>query len=95
MCVAYNILKEQIFITFYQFQPDINFWLQSENTYRVIFIQVFIQSHQSNLFFFNEYLQSQSSWFVITGSDFVVDAHGVGGIQGNGQVCFQKIINEL
>ncbi|KAF8581109.1 glycoside hydrolase family 28 protein [Ramaria rubella] len=49
------------------FQPDIQFWLQSQNTYRVIFIQ------------------SQASWFVITGKDFVVDAHNTGGIQGNGQ----------
>ncbi|KAF7327397.1 hypothetical protein MKEN_00317500 [Mycena kentingensis (nom. inval.)] len=49
------------------FVPNITFWLDPANTYRVVFIQ------------------SQASWFVITGSDFVVDAHGVGGIQGNGQ----------
>ncbi|OSX58334.1 glycoside hydrolase family 28 protein [Postia placenta MAD-698-R-SB12] len=30
-------------------------------------------------------IQSQSSWFVITGRDFVVDAHNTGGIIGNGQ----------
>jgi len=30
--------------------------------------------------------KSQSSWFVLTGNDFVVDAHNTGGIQGNGQV---------
>ena len=30
--------------------------------------------------------QNQSSWFVITGKDFEVDAHNVGGIDGNGQV---------
>ena len=29
--------------------------------------------------------QSQASWFVITGNDFVVDAHNTGGIIGNGQ----------
>ncbi|KAF9563844.1 pectin lyase-like protein [Agrocybe pediades] len=31
------------------------------------------------------FIQSQSSWFVVTGSDFVIDAHNTGGIQGNGQ----------
>lgn len=31
------------------------------------------------------FIQSQSSWFVITGHDFTVDAHGTGGIIGNGQ----------
>ncbi|KAI0922650.1 hypothetical protein AcV5_009568 [Taiwanofungus camphoratus] len=31
------------------------------------------------------FIQSQASWFVITGSDFVVDAHNTGGIIGNGQ----------
>ncbi|KAJ7177653.1 pectin lyase fold/virulence factor, partial [Mycena filopes] len=49
------------------FVPDIQFWLNANNTYRVVFIQ------------------SQASWFVITGQDFEVDAHGTGGIQGNGQ----------
>ncbi|KAJ7918188.1 pectin lyase fold/virulence factor [Mycena leptocephala] len=49
------------------FVPDIEFWLNANNTYRVVFIQ------------------SQASWFVITGSDFEVDAHNTGGIQGNGQ----------
>ncbi|KAJ8082262.1 hypothetical protein PM082_008110 [Marasmius tenuissimus] len=49
------------------FKPDIDFWLDAENTYRVVFIQ------------------SQASWFVITGRDFVIDAHGSGGIIGNGQ----------
>lgn len=29
--------------------------------------------------------QDQSSWFVVTGSDFLIDAHGEGGINGNGQ----------
>ncbi|KAJ7443886.1 pectin lyase fold/virulence factor [Mycena galericulata] len=49
------------------FVPDIEYWLNANNTYRVVFIQ------------------SQASWFVITGSDFLVDAHNTGGIQGNGQ----------
>ncbi|KAJ6481930.1 pectin lyase fold/virulence factor [Mycena sanguinolenta] len=49
------------------FVPNIQFWLDANNTYRVVFIQ------------------SQASWFVITGSDFEVDAHSTGGIQGNGQ----------
>ncbi|KAJ7216368.1 pectin lyase fold/virulence factor [Mycena pura] len=52
---------------FLSFVPDIEFWLNPNNTYRVVFIQ------------------SQASWFVITGSDFEVDAHNTGGIQGNGQ----------
>ncbi|KAJ7236867.1 pectin lyase fold/virulence factor [Mycena haematopus] len=49
------------------FEPNIQFWLNANNTYRVVFIQ------------------SQASWFVITGRDFEVDAHNTGGIQGNGQ----------
>ncbi|KAJ7056699.1 pectin lyase-like protein [Mycena amicta] len=49
------------------FIPDIDFWLNPNNTYRVVFIQ------------------SQASWFVLTGHDFTVDAHSTGGIQGNGQ----------
>ncbi|KAJ7737359.1 pectin lyase fold/virulence factor [Mycena metata] len=52
---------------FLSFVPDIDFWLNANNTYRVVFIQ------------------SQASWFVITGQDFEVDAHNTGGIQGNGQ----------
>ena len=47
--------------------PDIEYWLDPANTYRVIFIQ------------------NQASWFVVTGHDFVIDAHSVGGIDGNGQ----------
>ncbi|KAG5651688.1 hypothetical protein H0H81_007819 [Sphagnurus paluster] len=31
------------------------------------------------------YLSNQASWFVVTGSDFVIDAQNTGGIQGNGQ----------
>ncbi|OBZ76809.1 putative galacturan 1,4-alpha-galacturonidase A [Grifola frondosa] len=32
------------------------------------------------------FIQSQASWFVITGHDFEVDAHNTGGIIGNGQL---------
>ncbi|KIY63463.1 glycoside hydrolase family 28 protein [Cylindrobasidium torrendii FP15055 ss-10] len=52
---------------FLSFVPDVEYWLDAENTYRVVFIQ------------------SQASWFVVTGQDFEIDAHGTGGIQGNGQ----------
>ncbi|KAI0634338.1 pectin lyase fold/virulence factor [Trametes polyzona] len=31
------------------------------------------------------FIQSQASWFVVTGHDFTIDAHGTGGIIGNGQ----------
>ncbi|KAI0074347.1 pectin lyase-like protein [Panus rudis PR-1116 ss-1] len=31
------------------------------------------------------FIQSQASWFVITGHDFTLDAHNTGGINGNGQ----------
>ncbi|KIJ39205.1 glycoside hydrolase family 28 protein [Sphaerobolus stellatus SS14] len=57
------------------FQPDIQYWLQSENTYRVIFIQ------------------DQSSWFVVTGSDFVIDGHSTGILQGNGQPWWEYFQN--
>lgn len=50
-----------------QFVPDIQYWLNANHTYRVVFIQ------------------DQASWFVITGHDFIVNAHNTGGIQGNGQ----------
>ncbi|TDL27845.1 pectin lyase-like protein [Rickenella mellea] len=52
---------------FLNFEPNIDFWMQANNTYRVVFIQ------------------SQASWFVLTGKNFVVDAHKLGGIHGNGQ----------
>ncbi|KAF9037384.1 pectin lyase-like protein [Hymenopellis radicata] len=52
---------------FLSFTGEVEYWLQPENTYRVVFIQ------------------SQASWFVVTGEDFVIDAHNVGGVQGNGQ----------
>ena len=58
-----------------QFNPDIEYWLNPDNTYRVVFIQ------------------SQASWFVVTGSDFVIDAHNIGGIQGNGQVWWNYYTN--
>ncbi|KAJ7628775.1 pectin lyase fold/virulence factor [Roridomyces roridus] len=61
---------------FLSFVPDIEFWLNANNTYRVVFIQ------------------SQASWFVITGSDFVVDAHNTGGIQGNGQPWWDFFTNQ-
>lgn len=31
-------------------------------------------------------LKNQASWFVVTGSNFEIDGHNTGGIQGNGQV---------
>ncbi|KAI0752844.1 pectin lyase-like protein [Daedaleopsis nitida] len=31
------------------------------------------------------FIQSQASWFVLSGHDFTLDAHGTGGIVGNGQ----------
>ncbi|KAI0628254.1 pectin lyase-like protein [Trametes polyzona] len=31
------------------------------------------------------FIQSQASWFVLTGRDFTLDAHNAGGITGNGQ----------
>ncbi|PAV15089.1 pectin lyase [Pyrrhoderma noxium] len=53
------------------FVPDIDYWLDANNTYRVVFIQ------------------SQASWFVVSGSNFVIDAHWVGGINGNGQTWWE------
>ena len=32
------------------------------------------------------FIQSQASWFVVTGRDFTIDAHRTGGIVGNGQL---------
>ncbi|VDC03660.1 unnamed protein product [Peniophora sp. CBMAI 1063] len=57
------------------FTPDVEYWLDPENTYRVVFIQ------------------SQASWFVVTGSDFVIDAHNQGGINGNGQTWWNYFTN--
>ncbi|KZP11270.1 glycoside hydrolase family 28 protein, partial [Athelia psychrophila] len=30
-------------------------------------------------------IQNQASWFIVTGNDFIIDAHNTGGIDGNGQ----------
>ncbi|KAI5116611.1 hypothetical protein M0805_004830 [Coniferiporia weirii] len=49
------------------FVPDIQYWLNSNNTYRVV------------------YIQDQASWFVVSGNNFIIDAHNEGGINGNGQ----------
>lgn len=57
------------------FLPDVEYWLNADNTYRVVFIQ------------------NQASWFVVTGHDFIIDAHGVGGIQGNGQTWWNYFAN--
>jgi len=57
------------------FVPDIEFWLDPDNTYRAIFIQ------------------SQASWFVVSGNDFVIDAGNEGGIQGNGQIWWNFFSN--
>ena len=38
-------------------------------------------------------MQSQASWFGVTGRDFVLDAHNVGGINGNGQVSRCTFLN--
>ncbi|KIK51294.1 glycoside hydrolase family 28 protein [Collybiopsis luxurians FD-317 M1] len=39
------------------------------------------------------FIQSQSSWFVVTGNDFEINAHNTGGIQGNGQVWWNYFTN--
>ncbi|KAI0773033.1 pectin lyase-like protein [Trametes elegans] len=66
--MTWDLVDSQVDLHGYlNFKPDPEYWLNAENTYRVIFIQ------------------DQASWFVLTGRDFVVDAHGAGGINGNGQ----------
>jgi len=40
--------------------------------------------HEANTFRV-VFIRSQASWLVVTGSDFVIDADGTGGIQRNGQ----------
>ncbi|GLB39987.1 putative glycosyl hydrolase 28 family protein [Lyophyllum shimeji] len=66
--MTWNLTSATVDLNGYlSFKPDIQFWLNATNTYRVVFIQ------------------NQASWFVVTGSDFVIDAHNTGGIQGNGQ----------
>ncbi|KAL1664778.1 pectin lyase fold/virulence factor [Schizophyllum commune] len=57
------------------FPPDLDYWLDASNTYRVVFIQ------------------SQASWFVLTGSNFTVNAHNTGGILGNGQTWWSYFAN--
>lgn len=39
------------------------------------------------------FIQSQASWFVLTGRDFTVDAHNAGGIAGNGQAWWSFFAN--
>ncbi|KDR77161.1 hypothetical protein GALMADRAFT_433038 [Galerina marginata CBS 339.88] len=66
--MTWNLVSSRVELNgLLSFQPDIQFWLNANNTYRVVFIQ------------------NQASWFVVTGSNFVIDAHNTGGIQGNGQ----------
>ncbi|KAF9463234.1 pectin lyase fold/virulence factor [Collybia nuda] len=66
--MTWNLVSSKVHLKGYlSFKPDVLYWLNANNTYRVVFIQ------------------SQASWFVITGSDFEIDAHNTGGIQGNGQ----------
>ncbi|KAL1721440.1 glycoside hydrolase family 28 protein [Schizophyllum commune] len=70
------VFEEGIFnVTSASFTPDLDYWLDASNTYRVVFIQ------------------SQASWFVLTGSNFTVDAHGTGGIHGNGQTWWSYFAN--
>ncbi|KAL1728974.1 pectin lyase fold/virulence factor [Schizophyllum commune] len=39
------------------------------------------------------FIQSQASWFVLTGSNFTVNAHNTGGILGNGQTWWSYFAN--
>ncbi|KAI5122794.1 hypothetical protein M0805_000138 [Coniferiporia weirii] len=39
------------------------------------------------------FIQDQASWFVVTGNDFVIDAHNEGGIEGNGQPWWEYYTN--
>lgn len=78
-----------------QFPPNINFWLNADNTYRVVFIQVSVCRLWMNELHSNTPFQSQASWFVVTGSDFEIDAHNTGGIQGNGQARIILWMNTL
>ncbi|KAI0342372.1 pectin lyase-like protein [Trametopsis cervina] len=66
--MTWNLTSSRVDLHGYlNFKPDIEYWLNANNTYRVVFIQ------------------DQASWFVVTGSDFLIDAHNEGGIMGNGQ----------
>ncbi|KAI0029681.1 pectin lyase-like protein [Vararia minispora EC-137] len=60
---------------FLNFHPNVEYWLDFDNTYQVVFIQ------------------NQSSWFVVSGQDFIIDAHNIGGIQGNGQTWWNFFTN--
>ncbi|KAA1471993.1 pectin lyase-like protein [Dentipellis sp. KUC8613] len=74
--MTWDLVDSQVDLHGYlSFQPDIKYWLNANNTYRVIFIQ------------------SQASWFVITGRDFLIDAHNEGGINGNGQPWWTYFAN--
>lgn len=75
-------------LTSRQFISDVEYWLNANNTYRVVFIQVKRPNVSVGLYGLNLCIpisQNQASWFVITGSDFVIDAHNTGGIMGNGR----------
>ncbi|OCH90476.1 pectin lyase-like protein [Obba rivulosa] len=66
--MTWNLTNSRVDLHGYlNFKKDLPYWMDPDNTYRVIFIQ------------------SQASWFVVTGHDFTVDAHNTGGIIGNGQ----------
>ena len=39
------------------------------------------------------FIQDQASWFVVTGHDFVLDGHGAGGLNGNGQAWWSYFAN--
>ncbi|KZT28284.1 glycoside hydrolase family 28 protein [Neolentinus lepideus HHB14362 ss-1] len=74
--MSWNLVASRVDLYGYlNFVPDIQYWLNPDNTYRVVFIQ------------------NQASWFVVTGHDFTIDAHGVGGIQGNGQTWWTYYAN--
>ena len=88
--MTWNLVRSQVHLNGYlSFTPDIPYWLNANNTYRVVFIQVSV-----NLCAWMAHLltrqqrprKDQASWFVLTGNDFVVDGHSHGGINGNGQV---------
>ncbi|KAI0701937.1 pectin lyase fold/virulence factor [Cytidiella melzeri] len=66
--MTWNLTSSRVDLHGYlTFKPDPEYWLDANNTYRVVFIQ------------------DQASWFVVTGKDFTIDAHNIGGIDGNGQ----------
>jgi len=66
--MTWDLVESRVDLNGYlNFKADLPYWMEPENTYRVI------------------YIQSQASWFVLTGNDFTVDAHNTGGIIGNGQ----------